>query len=127
MKILITENQVLFLKLKRRGIDLNKLIDMVDSQSEIQYPCDFDDGEEFADFCIDQAVRFYYKDEGYDDDEDEGYDDDEDEEYDDEDNDDEIFDEIHEVREDIENYLTTTLSDGLISMWEEYMEENECY
>ena len=122
MKILITENQVLFLKLKRRGVDLDKLIDMVDSQSEIQYPCVFDDGEEFADFCIDQAVRFYYKDEGYDDD-------DEDEEYDDEDedNDDEIFDEIHEVREDVENYLTTTLSDGLISMWEEYMEENECY
>jgi hypothetical protein len=117
------------LKLKRRGVDLDKLIDMVDSQSEIQYPCVFDDAEEFADFCIDQAVRFYYKDEGYDDDdEDEDYDD-EDEEYDDEDedNDDEIFDEIHEVREDVENYLTTTLSDGLISMWEEYMEENECY
>jgi hypothetical protein len=127
MKILITENQVLFLKLKRRGVDLDKLIDMVDSQSEIQYPCVFDDGEEFADFCIDQAVRFYYKDEGYDDDdEDEEYDD-EDEDNDDEDNDDEIFDEIHEVREDVENYLTTTLSDGLISMWEEYMEENECY
>ena len=119
MKILITENQVLFLKLKRRGVDLDKLIDMVDSQSEIQYPCVFDDAEEFADFCIDQAVRFYYKDEGYD--EDEEYDDE------DEDNDDEISDEIHEVREDIENYLTTTLSDGLISMWEEYMEENECY
>ena len=118
MKILITENQVLFLKLKRRGVDLDKLIDMVDSQSEIQYPCVFDDGEEFADFCIDQAVRFYYKDEEYDD---------EDEDNDDEDNDDEIFDEIHEVREDVENYLTTTLSDGLISMWEEYMEENECY
>jgi hypothetical protein len=67
MKILITEQQKEFLikdsiiRLLRRSIDINEIIQMVEYQSETQDPENFDDGDEFADFCITQGIEFYYE------------------------------------------------------------------
>ena len=74
MKIIITESQELSLKLRRRGIELEKLDDIIEYQTEIQNPCTFEGPEDYADFCIGQGLGFYYCDEGYcdEDDEDEG-------------------------------------------------------
>ena len=37
----------------------------IDFQTEVQDPCNFDDGEEYADFCIGEGLSFFYGDEGY--------------------------------------------------------------
>ena len=44
---------------------IQEVRDIIDFQMEIQYPCNFDDGEEYADFCIGEGMRFFYGDEGY--------------------------------------------------------------
>lgn len=61
-------NQEIPSRLLRRGIEgieLEKIGDIIDYQTEIQDPCDFDDEEDYADFCIGQGLHFYYCDEGY--------------------------------------------------------------
>ena len=67
MKIIITEEQMMSLRLRRRGAELEKIGDMIEFQTEIQDPCDFEDEEDYADFCIGQALNFYYNDEENDD------------------------------------------------------------
>jgi hypothetical protein len=37
----------------------------IEFQTEVQDPCNFDDGEEYADFCIGEGLSFFYGDEGY--------------------------------------------------------------
>lgn len=49
---------------------LQELRDSIDFQTEIHDPCEFDDGEEYADFCISEGLGFFYGDEGYTDNED---------------------------------------------------------
>ena len=68
-------NQEIPLRLLRRQVELEKIGDIVEYQTEIQDPCDFEDEEDYADFCILQGIHFYYCDEGYcdPDDEDEDY------------------------------------------------------
>ena len=73
----ISESHEMSLKLKRRFSELKpeleKIGDIIEYQTEIQDPCDFDDEEDYADFCIGQGLHFYYCDEGYCDEDDEDY------------------------------------------------------
>lgn len=55
------------LRLKRRGIELKKIEDIIEYQTEIQDPCDFENAEDYIDFCIGQGLNFYYNDEELDD------------------------------------------------------------
>lgn len=96
------------LKLRRRGIELDKIGDIIDYQTEIQDPCNFDDASEYADFCIGQGISFYYCDEDYCDEDDEDYR--------------EPSEEMIEVREDVENYLNDKYYTMLTTMWDEYSE-----
>ena len=66
-------NQEIPNRLLRRGVELEKIGDIIEYQTEIQDPCDFDDEEDYADFCIGQGLHFYYCDEGYCDEDDEDY------------------------------------------------------
>lgn len=77
MKIIISESQrsKIFQRLRRIG----ELRESIEFQNEVQDPCNFEDGEEYADFCIDQAFCFFYKDENCRDDEDDNWYGDEDE------------------------------------------------
>jgi hypothetical protein len=61
MKIIITEDQYNDLKFRRRGIDLQKIRDMIEDQVEIQDPRNFEDAEEYAYFCVNQAICHYFK------------------------------------------------------------------
>ena len=63
MKYIITEkqNKELLKRLRR----IQEVRETIDYQTEIQDPCNFDDGEEYADFCICEGLSFFYGDEGY--------------------------------------------------------------
>jgi hypothetical protein len=84
---------------------LQELRDIIEYQDEIQDPCNFDDGEEYADFCISEGLSFFYGDEGYRDEE----------EYE---KDYDIFDN-HEEREDVEKLMYEEYYDMLSESWEE--------
>lgn len=108
---MVNENNMMDLRLKRRGVDLEEIEEMIMFQTEIQDPENFDDGDEYADFCITQAISFYYCDEGYCDD----YDEEEDNE-----NHKLPSKEMHEIRDQVENYMVEKLYDTLVSLWEEW-------
>ena len=55
------------LRLRRRGVELEKIGDIIEYQTEIQDPCDFEDEDDYADFCINEGLNFYYNDEELDD------------------------------------------------------------
>ena len=63
MKIILTEtqNNALLKRLRR----ISEVRDTIEYQMEIQDPCNFDDGEEYADFCIGEGLSFFYGDEDY--------------------------------------------------------------
>ncbi len=61
----INESSEIPIRLLRRSVDLEKIGDIIEYQTEIQDPCDFEDEEDYADFCIGQGIHFYYCDEGY--------------------------------------------------------------
>lgn len=84
---------------------LQELRDSIDFQTEIHNPCNFDDGEEYADFCISEGLGFFYGDEGYRDEE----------EYE---KDYDIFDN-HEEREEVEKLMYDEYFDMLSESWEE--------
>lgn len=113
MKIIITESQNKVIQRLRR---LQELRDIIDYQTEIQDPCNFDDGEEYADFCISQGLCFFYKDEDCFDDDD--YDEDEDD--DDEPKTDlaKHIDNDQPEREEVEDLMYKEYYDELVSMWE---------
>jgi hypothetical protein len=104
MKIIITESQELSLRLLRRGIELKKIDDIIEYQTEIQDPCTFEDASDYADFCIGQGISFYYCDEGYCD-EDEGKTG--------------ASEEMWEVREDVELYVENKFYDYLYGLYED--------
>ena len=72
MKIIITESQKskIFQRLRR----ISELRESIEFQNQVQDPCNFGDGEEYADFCIDTAFCFFYQDEDCRDYDDEDYD-----------------------------------------------------
>ena len=105
MKIIITESQELSLRLLRRGIELEKLDDIIEYQTEIQDPCTFESPEDYADFCIGQGLGFYYCDEGYCDEDDEGKTG--------------ASEEMWEVREDVELYVENKFYDYLYGLYED--------
>jgi hypothetical protein len=106
MKIIITEsqNEALLKRLRR----IQEVRDTIDYQTEIQDPCDFEDGDEYADFCIGQGISFFYGDENYEREDDTFVDEDE---YED------------NGREEIERLMADEYYDELVSLWEEYSEE----
>jgi len=61
----INESSEIPIRLLRRAVDLEKIGDIVEYQTEINNPCDFEDEEDYSDFCILQGIHFYYCDEGY--------------------------------------------------------------
>jgi hypothetical protein len=105
MKIVITEGQYNKLRLLRRSNDIQKIRNIIDYQTEIQDPCDFEDGEEYADFCIEEGFHFYYCDEGYCDP------DDEDEDYEG------PTEEMVEIRDEVEEFIIDEYTDELIEFW----------
>jgi|688.fasta_scaffold166044_4 hypothetical protein len=82
---------------------LQELRDSIDFQTEIHDPCNFDDGEEYADFCINEGLSFFYGDEGYDDDYNENYD----------------ITDTQEEREEVEKLMYDEYFDMLSEAWEE--------
>jgi hypothetical protein len=96
-----------------------KLEDLVRGQMEIQDPCNFDDGEEYADFCISESMCFFFGYNPWGNCEEE---------------DDERMDEFTPKRpvvtleeyNDIESKIRDLFYDELVSLWEELMEDGEC-
>lgn len=103
MRIVITEsqNKTLLKRLRR----VQEVRDTINFQTEIQDPCDFEDGEEYADFCINEGISFFYGDENYEREDDTFADENE--------NDDSGRDVITDLMYD-EYY------DDLVSLWNEY-------
>lgn len=105
MKIIISEEQMMSLRLRRRGVELDKIGDIIEYQTEIQDPCNFDDASEYADFCIGQGVSFYYCDEDYCDEDDEDYK--------------EPSEEMVNIRDEVEEYLNEKYYDYLYDIYED--------
>jgi hypothetical protein len=106
MKIIISEEQMMSLRLRRRGVELEKIGDIIEYQTEIQDPCNFEDASEYADFCIGQGVSFYYCDEDYCDEDDEDYK--------------EPSEEMVNIRDEVEEYLSEKYYDYLYDIYEDY-------
>ena len=107
MKIIITEKQNKEILKRLRRIE--ELRESIEFQTEVHDPCDrdfFPDAESYADFCIDEALCFFYKDEDCGDDEDDYY------EENDEDEDD------YSDREEIEELMYKEFDDYLKELWE---------
>lgn len=100
-------NQEIPLRLLRRQVELEKIGDIVEYQTEIQDPCDFEDEDDYADFCILQGIHFYYCDEGYCD---------EDEETEDYEGPSES---MIEIRDEVENYMEEKFHDYLVGIYNE--------
>lgn len=103
MKIIISEEQMMSLRLRRRGVELDKIGDTIEYQTEIQDPCDFEDEEDYADFCIGQGLNFYYNDEEV--------------QYVEE-----PSEEMVEVRDEVEDYLEKKYYDYLV----EFYNDSDC-
>ena len=95
---MISESRKMSTKLRRRFQELEKIGDIIEYQTEIQDPCDFEDETDYADFCIGQGLTFYYNDE-----EDEDY------EY--------PPDEMVEVRDEVEEYLEKKYHNYLVDIY----------
>ena len=82
--------------------------DTIEYQMEIQDPVNFDDGEEYADFCIGEGMRFFYGDENYE-------------------RVDNLFANEAEdyMRDEIEEMMYKEYYDDLVEFWEESSEDTE--
>ena len=102
MKIIITEtqNKTLLKRLRR----IQEVRDTIEYQMEVQDPCNFEDGEEYADFCIGEGISFFYGDENYEREDDIFADEDENED---------------SGREEIEKLMNEEYYDYLVKLWEE--------
>jgi hypothetical protein len=81
----------------------------IDFQTEVQDPCNFDDGEEYADFCIGEGLSFFYGDEGYE-------------------REDEIFQDEEEdhLRDEITEMIYKEYFNYLSNLWDENKDEYDC-
>jgi|LakMenE01Jun11ns_1017448.scaffolds.fasta_scaffold9957895_13 hypothetical protein len=99
----ISESREMSTKLRRRFSELEKIGESIEYQTEIQDPCDFEDENDYADYCIGQGLYFYYND-----DEDEDY------EY--------PPDEMVEVRDEVEEYLEEKYHNYLVDIYNDLVE-----
>ena len=106
MKIIITEtqNKALFKRLRR----IPELRASIEFQIEVHDPCNFEDGNEFAEFCIEEGLRFFYGDEDYEREDDIFADEDENED---------------SGREEITQLMNDEYYDELVSLWEELSDD----
>jgi hypothetical protein len=81
----------------------------IEFQTEVQDPCNFDDGEEYADFCIGEGLSFFYGDEGYE-------------------REDEIFKDEEEdyLRDEITDMMYEEYFDYLSNLWNEDKDNYDC-
>ena len=103
---MINENRKMSIKLLRRFEELEKIGDSIEFQTEIQDPCNFEDEQDYADFCIGQGLYFYYND-------------DEDEDYE------TPSDEMFEVRDEVEDYLQEKYYDYLVGIYNDLVTDCE--
>jgi hypothetical protein len=110
MKIILTEtqNNALLKRLRR----ISEVRDTIEYQMEIQDPCNFDDGEEYADFCIGVGLSFFYGDENFEREDDIFADEDENED---------------NGRFQIEQLMIDKYFDKLVSLWDKYSEDCDDY
>jgi hypothetical protein len=100
----ISESREMSTRLKRRFAELEKIGESIEYQTEIQDPCDFEDEDDYADFCIGQGLNFYYNDEELDD-----Y------EY--------PSDDMVEVRDEVEEYLEKKYHDYLVDIYNDLVKD----
>ena len=86
------------LRLKRLWLEIKKIKKIIEYQTEIQDPCDFEDEEDYADFCVGQGLSFYYNDEEEEDVE-------------------EPSEEMVDAREEVEEYLHKKFYDYLVELY----------
>lgn len=110
MKIILTETQSKSLIKRLRRI--SEVRDTIEYQMEIQDPCNFDDGEEYADFCIGVGLSFFYGDENFEREDDIFADEDENED---------------NGRFQIEQLMIDKYFDKLVSLWDKYSEDCDDY
>ena len=101
---MINESREMSTKLRRRFSELEKIGESIEYQTEIQDPCDFEDENDYADFCIGQGLYFYYND-------------DEDEDYEN------PSDDMVEVRDEVEEYLEEKYHDYLVDIYNDLIEK----
>ena len=106
MKIIITEKQskALLKRLRR----LQELRDSIEYQIEIHDPCIFEDGNEFADFCIGEGLSFFYGDDGYEEEDDIFADEDENED---------------NGREEITQLMNDEYYQAFVNQWDEWSDD----
>lgn len=104
MKIIITETQSKTLLKRLRRIQ--ELRDSIEYQIEIHDPNNFEDGNEYADFCIGEGLSFFYGDDGYEEEDDDIFAD----EDEDEDN----------GREEITQLMNDEYYEELVNQWDEW-------
>jgi hypothetical protein len=126
MKYIITESQD---KMRQRLRRIQEIRDSIDFQTEIQDPCNFEDGEEYADFCIGEALCFFYRDENCENDDD--YDDDDEDDYDDENerrskSNSIYLDDDYPERDEVTDLMYKEYYDDLVSLWGEMSEGYDC-
>ena len=88
---------------------IQEVRNIIDFQTEVQDPCNFDDGEEYADFCIGEGLSFFYGDEGYE-------------------REDEIFQDEEEdhLRDEITEMMYKEYFDYLSNLWNENKDDYDC-
>lgn len=106
MKIIITEKQskALLKRLRR----LQELRDSIEYQIEIHDPCNFEDGNEYADFCIGEGLSFFYGDDGYEEEDDIFADEDENED---------------NGREEITQLMNDEYYQAFVNQWDEWSDD----
>ena len=101
----IFESREMSLKLKRRFLELEpeleKIGNTIEYQTEIQDPCDFEDENDYADFCIGQGIHFYYCDD----------------DYCDEDDDEQPSEEMINIRNEVEDYIQEKYYNYLVAIY----------
>jgi hypothetical protein len=120
MKYIITESQD---KMRQRLRRIQEIRDSIDFQTEVQDPCNFEDGEEYADFCIGEALCFFYRDENCEDEDD--YDEDDEDEPRSKNN--SIYlDDDYPERDEVTDLMYKEYYDDLVSLWGEMSEDSDC-
>ena len=99
---MIFESREMSTRLKRRFSELEKIGDIIEYQTEIQDPCDFEDEEDYADFCIGQVIHFYYCDDDY---------------CDEDDDDEQPSEEMIDVRNEVEDYIQEKYYNYLVGIY----------
>lgn len=102
----ISESREMSIKLKRRFSELEKIGESIEYQTEIQDPCNFEDENDYADYCIWQGLYFYYND-------------DDDEDYED------PPEEMVEVRDEVQDYLEEKYHDYLVDIYNDLVKDCE--